>query len=69
VQRDINAGVVRNGWTGVATFGRNGRIFSDHTDLRSTLMAFVGLQDDYVHDGRVLVEKLKKQAAVVAAAR
>jgi hypothetical protein len=32
--------------------------FSDHTDIRPTIMALVGLQDDYVHDGRVLFEAL-----------
>jgi hypothetical protein len=38
--------------------GRNDETFSDHTDLRPTLMTLLGLTDDYVHDGRVLVEKL-----------
>jgi hypothetical protein len=32
--------------------------FSDHTDIRPTIMALLGLQDDYVHDGRVLFEAL-----------
>jgi hypothetical protein len=30
--------------------------FSDHTDIRPTLLALLGLQDDYVSDGRVLFE-------------
>jgi arylsulfatase A-like enzyme len=47
---------------GVAKQGRNDEVFSDHTDLRPTILALVGLQDDYVHDGRVLVENLKPQA-------
>jgi len=38
--------------------GRFDAIFSDHTDLRPTILTLVGLQDDYVHDGRVLVENL-----------
>ena len=36
--------------------------FSDHTDLRPTILALVGLQDDYVHDGRVLFEALHPSA-------
>ena len=36
--------------------------FSDHTDIRPTIMALVGLQDDYVHEGRVLFEALKPSA-------
>jgi hypothetical protein len=43
---------------GVANQGRDDAVFSDHTDLRPTIMTLVGLNDDYVHDGRVLVENL-----------
>ena len=43
---------------GVAQQGRNDEVFSDHTDLRPTILTLVGLKDDYVHDGRVLVENL-----------
>ena len=31
-------------------------MFSDHTDLRPTVLALLGLTDDYVSDGRVLME-------------
>jgi hypothetical protein len=41
---------------GVRNLGRSDAIFSDHTDVRPTLIALVGLIDDYVHDGRVLAE-------------
>ena len=44
---------------GVQRQGRNDDVFSDHTDLRPTIIALLGLKDDYVHDGRVLVEKLE----------
>jgi hypothetical protein len=59
---DVQQDIVRT-WFGVAgpgvkRLGRNDETFSDHTDLRPTLMALLGLTDDYVHDGRVLVEKL-----------
>jgi hypothetical protein len=30
--------------------------FSDHTDIRPTMLALAGLADDYAHDGRVLFE-------------
>lgn len=33
--------------------------WADHTDLRPTMLALLGLQDTYVHDGRVLVEQLE----------
>jgi len=47
---------------GVRKQGRNDSVFSDHTDLRPTIIALLGLKDDYVHDGRVLVEKLESRA-------
>jgi hypothetical protein len=47
---------------GVAKQGRNDEVFSDHTDLRPTILALAGLKDDYVHDGRVLVENLEFHA-------
>jgi hypothetical protein len=36
--------------------------FSDHTDIRPTIMALLGLQDDYAHDGRVLLEVVRPTA-------
>lgn len=36
--------------------------FSDHTDIRPTIIALLGLQDDYIHDGRVLFEVLDPSA-------
>jgi hypothetical protein len=47
---------------GVAKQGRNDTVFSDHTDLRPTMLALLGLKDDYVSDGRVLVENLEQHA-------
>jgi len=32
--------------------------FTDHVDLRPTMMSLVGLKDDYQHDGRVITELL-----------
>jgi hypothetical protein len=32
--------------------------FADHTDIRPTMLALLGLSDDYQHDGRVITEIL-----------
>ncbi|MBV9565249.1 MAG: hypothetical protein JOY90_33080 [Bradyrhizobium sp.] len=47
---------------GVERKGRNDSVFSDHTDVRPTVLTLVGLKDDYVHDGRVLAEDLEPHA-------
>jgi hypothetical protein len=41
---------------GVEHQGRNGSFFTDHSDIRPTLLTLAGLKDDYAHDGRVLFE-------------
>jgi hypothetical protein len=43
---------------GVDQTGIDSTTWSDHTDIRPTIMTLVGLKDDYSHDGRVLVEDL-----------
>jgi hypothetical protein len=48
---------------GVAAQGPLDSVFSDHTDIRPTMLRLVGLVDDYVHDGRVLFEALTPAAA------
>ena len=53
---------------GVAKAGINRKTWSDHTDVRPTMLALLGLKDDYAHDGRVLSE-LFKGWAVPAAVR
>jgi hypothetical protein len=47
---------------GVLQRGTLGEIFSDHTDIRPTILTLAGLKDDYKHDGRVLFEVLADQA-------
>ena len=47
---------------GVVNLGVDGQIWSDHTDIRPTIMALAGLPDDYAHDGRVLIEALDPAA-------
>ncbi len=48
---------------GVLRQGEFGSVFSDHTDIRPTILRLVGLADDYAHDGRVLFEALAPAAA------
>ena len=47
---------------GVDDEGVDNGTWSDHTDVRPTILALVGLTDDYSHDGRVLVEDLESSA-------
>jgi hypothetical protein len=47
---------------GVRSRGVDGDTWSDHTDIRPTILSLTGLTDDYAHDGRVLVETLKGDA-------
>lgn len=46
---------------GVRNKGVSG-VWTDHTDVRPTMLTLVGLQDDYVHDGRTVVEPLRTWA-------
>jgi hypothetical protein len=48
---------------GVVAQGLLGGIFTDHTDIRPTMLRLVGLTDSYAHDGRVLFEAIEPQAA------
>ena len=43
---------------GVRDDGVDGTTWSDHTDIRPTILLLAGLKDDYGHDGRVLSEAL-----------
>ena len=47
---------------GVDQSGIDGATWSDHTDVRPTILELVGLKDDYVHDGRVISEILQGYA-------
>jgi hypothetical protein len=54
---------INNTWLGLAgpgvkVKGIEDDIWSDHTDIRPTMLALVGLQDDYQSQGRVLAEDL-----------
>jgi hypothetical protein len=63
---------------GVDQAGVNNTLWSDHTDVRPTILSLVGLKDDYGQDGRLLVELLtgwaqpsavKKSSSYVALAQ
>jgi hypothetical protein len=43
---------------GVRHEGVTNALFTDHTDVRPTVLSLAGLKDDYAHDGRVLFEIL-----------
>jgi hypothetical protein len=61
-QRDITRTWVGFAGPGVKQLGRHDGQFTDHTDVRPTLMALLGLTDDYVHDGRVIAEWINDHA-------
>jgi hypothetical protein len=48
---------------GVKRLGQTSRIWSDHTDVRPTVLALAGLRDTYEPDGRVLTQALTGRAA------
>jgi hypothetical protein len=43
---------------GVKNVGQDDETWSDHTDIRPTMLVLAGLEDDYSHEGRALVEDL-----------
>jgi hypothetical protein len=45
--------------------GQDDQTWSDHTDVRPTMLSLLGLRDSYVHDGRVLIEAIEKNAQPV----
>jgi hypothetical protein len=47
---------------GVAHAGVNNAIWSDHTDIQPTMMALLGLRDDYTPDGVVLSDVIEPTA-------
>jgi hypothetical protein len=47
---------------GIRRQGQTSRIWSDHTDIQPTMLALVGLKNDYGPDGRVLTEFTRHDA-------
>jgi len=54
---------------GVRNNGVESEIWSDHTDIRPTMLLLAGLSDDYAHDGRALVEAIEREALPPAVAQ
>jgi hypothetical protein len=61
-QKDITRTWVGMVGPGVRPLGRDDQVFTDHADVRPTIMALVGLRDDYVHEGRVVAEWMNQHA-------
>ncbi len=47
---------------GVAKGGIDSHTWTDHTNLRPTILSLLGLEDDYTDDGHVIVQALDKHA-------
>jgi hypothetical protein len=47
---------------GVERHGVDSSTWTDHTNVRPTILSLLGLEDDYVQDGRVLIEALEPGA-------
>ncbi len=62
VQPDITTTWLGLVGPGVQHTGVDRGTWSDHTDIRPTMLALLGLKDDYTHDGRVLLEDLASSA-------
>jgi hypothetical protein len=56
VSPDINTTWLGMVGPGINNLGVDGSVWSDHTDIRPTMMTLLGLKDDYAHDGRALTE-------------
>jgi len=66
VQSDITTTWLGMVGPGVDQTGIDSTTWSDHTDIRPTILTLVGLKDDYGHDGRALVEDLTGYAQPLA---
>jgi hypothetical protein len=62
VSPDINTTWLGLVGPGIRHVGVDSSTWSDHTDVRPTMMALLGLKDDYSHDGRVLYEEFQSWA-------
>jgi len=51
---------------GVKNLGQDHSFYSDHADLRPTMLSLLGLHDSYVSDGRVMTQVLDAKAVAQA---
>jgi hypothetical protein len=66
IQDEIASTWVGYAGVGIDARGVNSSVWSDHTDVRPTILDIVGLKDDYTHDGRVVSEILQGYAKPLA---
>ncbi len=62
IQQEIGNTWVGMVGPGIRHNGIDSKTWTDHTNLRPTMMTLLGLRDDYLNDGRVLVEALTTKA-------
>jgi hypothetical protein len=62
VSKDVNVTWLGVAGPGVRHEGITSEIWSDHADVRPTILALAGLSDDYVHEGRALFELFHHRA-------
>jgi hypothetical protein len=62
ISRQINTTWLGMAGPGVAQLGVDNSTWSDHTDIQPTMLALLGLHDDYAPDGRVLGEIITPSA-------
>jgi hypothetical protein len=62
VAPEINNTFLALAGPGVKVKGLDDDVWSDHTDIRPTLLTLVGLQDDYQSQGRILAEDIHRWA-------
>jgi hypothetical protein len=48
---------------GVRNLGQTGKVWTDHTDVRPTMLDLLRLRDDYAHDGRTITQVLDRTSA------
>ncbi|HET7326514.1 MAG TPA: hypothetical protein VFJ14_04430 [Nocardioidaceae bacterium] len=48
---------------GVRNLGQTGKVWTDHTDVRPTMLDLLRLRDDYAHDGRAITQILDRAMA------
>jgi len=58
IQPEIGRTFIGIAGPGVQNLGVTKSFFSDHVDVRPTILFLSGLQDDYRHDGRVILEMI-----------
>jgi hypothetical protein len=62
IQQEIGNTWVGMVGPGIAKGGIDSQTWTDHTNLRPTILSLVGLKDDYADDGHVLVQALDRKA-------